>query len=106
VQASSGCRTASAGRSRKGNGATSSAPPAWPCPSPAVSEVEVGIDRVYGAHKRGAIHVFDDLAGYLEEKLTYSRKVDDRGEAIPGHAPLELVEGAVLAWSEPNAPAP
>lgn len=47
---------------------------------PCVSEVEVGIDRVYGAHKRGEILVFEDCAGYLEEKLTYSRKLNDAGE--------------------------
>lgn len=47
---------------------------------PAVSEVEVGIDRVYGAHSRGEIYVFDDLEGYLEEKLTYARKLDPFGE--------------------------
>ena len=35
---------------------------------------------MYGAHARSEIFVFDDLSGYLEEKLTYSRKVDERGE--------------------------
>lgn len=51
-----------------------------PVREPAVKEVEVGIDRVYGAHKRGEIFVFFDLAGYLEEKGTYSRVVNDAGE--------------------------
>lgn len=51
-----------------------------PVREPPISDVEVGIDRVYGAHKRGEILVFDDLEGYLEEKLTYSRKLDERGE--------------------------
>lgn len=45
-----------------------------------IVEVEVGIDRVYGAHRRGEIYVFDDLRGYLEQKATYSRELDDEGE--------------------------
>lgn len=51
-----------------------------PVREPAVSDVEVGIDRVYGAHKRDEILVFDDLSGYLDEKAAYSRKVDEVGE--------------------------
>lgn len=44
---------------------------------PPVSDVEVGIDRVYGFHLRDELIVFDDVAGYLDEKATYSRKLDD-----------------------------
>lgn len=44
---------------------------------PPVSDVEVGIDRVYGFHLRDELIAFDDLEGYLEEKATYSRKLDD-----------------------------
>lgn len=51
-----------------------------PVREPQVTEVEVGIDRVYGCHKRNEILVFDDLSGYLEEKLTYSRELDEQGE--------------------------
>ena len=51
-----------------------------PVRPPAVASVEVGIERVYGAHKRHEIYVFDDLPGYLEEKLTYSRELDDNDE--------------------------
>ena len=51
-----------------------------PVRTPTISDVEVGIDRVYGAHKRAEIFVFDDLHGYLEEKNTYSRKLDENGE--------------------------
>lgn len=51
-----------------------------PVRPPAVAGVEVGIERVYGAHKRNEIYVFDDLAGYLEEKATYSRELDDNDE--------------------------
>lgn len=57
-----------------------------PVRGPATSEVEVGINRVYGAHRRNEILVFSDLAGYLEEKLTYSRVLDAAGE------PTEAIE--------------
>ena len=57
-----------------------------PVREPPISDVEVGIDRVYGAHARGEIYVFDDLSGYLEEKLTYSRELDENGE------PTEKIE--------------
>lgn len=53
---------------------------------PRITEVEVGIDRVYGAHKRNEIVVFEDLHGYLEEKQTYCREVDEKGE------PTEKIE--------------
>lgn len=51
-----------------------------PVQEPAVKEVEVGIDRVYGAHQRDEVFIFNDLDGYLEEKNTYSHALDDRGE--------------------------
>jgi hypothetical protein len=51
-----------------------------PVREPKITDVEVGIDRVYGAHKRGEIIVFNTLAGYLEEKQTYSRKLDANNE--------------------------
>lgn len=51
-----------------------------PVHEPAIADVEVGIDRVYAAHRRHQVLVFDDLAGYLEEKATYSRKVDEAGD--------------------------
>jgi hypothetical protein len=57
-----------------------------PIRPPAFSDVEVGINRVYGAHKRAEIRVFDDLAGYLEQKQTYSRVLDETGE------PTEAIE--------------
>lgn len=53
---------------------------------PPISDVEVGIDRVYGCHSRDEILVFDDLAGYLDEKATYSRELDEAGE------PTEKIE--------------
>ena len=51
-----------------------------PVREPATKEVEIGIDRVYGAHNLDAIMIFDDLKGYIEEKQTYSRKTDNAGE--------------------------
>jgi hypothetical protein len=50
-----------------------------PVRSPIVKEVEIGISRVYGEHRKGAILVFDDCARYLEQKATYSRVLDDQG---------------------------
>ena len=47
---------------------------------PAVSDVEVGINRVYGAVKRGELRIFDNLPGLLDEFMSYSRELDDMGE--------------------------
>lgn len=60
--------------------------PGLPIRGPEFADVEVGIDRVYGAHKRGQIVVFDDLSGYLEQKQTYARELDKNGE------PTEKIE--------------
>lgn len=46
--------------------------------APDQPDVEVGIDRVYGAHRRDEILAFNDLRGYLDEKATYSRELDDQ----------------------------
>lgn len=51
-----------------------------PVREPDIKLVDVGIDRVYGAHKRGEIVVFSDLAGYLDQKASYARVVDENGE--------------------------
>jgi len=53
---------------------------------PDVSDVEVGIDRVYGAFKRGELQVMDDLDGLRAELMAYSRVLDDQGE------PTEAIE--------------
>lgn len=53
---------------------------------PPVSEVEVGIDRVYGLIKRRALVVCEGCEGVLEELRTYSRKLDENSE------PLEEIE--------------
>jgi len=57
-----------------------------PVLEPPVREVEVGINRVYAAHKAGQIIVFADLGGYLDEKMGYTRAVDENGE------PTEVIE--------------
>lgn len=45
--------------------------------APEITEVEVGIDRVYGFHAHQRVKVFRSCEGYLEEKATYRRKLDD-----------------------------
>ena len=57
-----------------------------PVQAPKISEVEVGIDRVFGAHSLNKIMVFNDLQGYLDEKMSYSRELDANGE------PTEAIE--------------
>lgn len=49
----------------------------WPIQEPKVKGVEAQIDRVYGIHKLNKLFVFNDLLNYLDEKLSYSRKLDD-----------------------------
>lgn len=51
-----------------------------PVRAPDITDVEVGIDRVYSAMNRGGIVYFDDLAAVLEEKRIYSRVLDEKGE--------------------------
>ena len=57
-----------------------------PVRAPQIADVEVGIDRVYGWHKTDRLFVFSDLTGYLEQKATYSRVLDDNDE------PTEQIE--------------
>lgn len=49
----------------------------WPIIEPRLREVESGINRVYGWHQQNKLFVFDDLREYLDEKMSYSRKLDD-----------------------------
>jgi hypothetical protein len=76
-----------------------------PVREPPIKDVEVGIDRVYGAHARGEILVFDDLAGYLDEKQSYSREVDDAGnptEAIEDKHAFHFMDAEryAMAWAK------
>lgn len=49
----------------------------WPISKPRESEVEVGINLVYGWMQQNKLFVFNDLKRTLDEILTYSRKLDD-----------------------------
>lgn len=74
-----------------------------PVREPDGTDVEVGIDRVYGIHKRDELIVFDDLAHYLEQKLTYSREVDEAGNptaAIDDKSSYHLLDAEryILGW--------
>ena len=40
-------------------------------------EVEAGINRVYGWHQQSKLFIFDDMERYLEEKFSYSWRLDD-----------------------------
>ena len=51
-----------------------------PVSEPTISDVEVGIDRVYAAHKSDSLFVFDTLSRYLDEKGRYSRELDKSGQ--------------------------
>lgn len=53
-----------------------------PVNCPDFHEVEVGINRVYAAHADRQIRVFDDLKGYLDQKASYGRKLDDAGNVL------------------------
>ena len=48
---------------------------------PPISDVEVGISRVYSYHKNNKIFVFPHLRKYLDEKGRYSRKLDESNSA-------------------------
>jgi len=74
-----------------------------PVDAPDVTEVEVGIDRVYGAHAERQIVVFDDLRDYLEEKESYSREVDENGdptEKIDDKSTYHLIDAEryIVGW--------
>lgn len=56
----------------------------FPVRAPEISDVEVGIDRVFGTIKQDQLFVFDDLAELLDELASYSRPVDDAGQPQPG----------------------
>lgn len=48
---------------------------------PKFRDVELGIDRVYGAMQAKELFVFDDQIELLEEIHTYARKLDEAGNA-------------------------
>jgi hypothetical protein len=74
--------------------------PVQPAP---VSDVEVGIIRVYGALVRGEISIFDDLDDLIDEFNTYSRVTDDDGrptEAINDKKDFHLLDGIRMLISK------
>jgi hypothetical protein len=55
--------------------------PGLPIHGPAQSDVEVGINRVYAQFALNHLLVFEDLHGFLDELQSYSRELDEMGEA-------------------------
>lgn len=53
-----------------------------PVRRPPVTEVEVGINRVYGAIARNELFILDTCTGILDEIGSYARELDDMGEPI------------------------
>lgn len=53
-----------------------------PVQPPPVHEVEVGINRVYGALQRRELFVFNDLTRLVDQFQSYARKVDDQGQPM------------------------
>ena len=51
-----------------------------------ITDVEVGINRVYGLHKENRIFIFNTLKKYLDQKMSYSRVLDGSGN------PTEKIE--------------
>ena len=53
----------------------------WPIQEPKIHNVEEGINRVIGLHQLNKLFVFNDLTNYLDEKRSYSRKLNENYEA-------------------------
>ena len=51
-----------------------------PVKEPPISDVEVGIDRVYGAIKNDELFIFDDCAELWDQLMSYARELDEMGE--------------------------
>ena len=52
----------------------------WPINEPKIGKVEPRIDKVTGLHQLNKIFAFRDCAHYLDEKRTFSRKLNDAGQ--------------------------
>jgi hypothetical protein len=81
----------------------------WPIMAPDEFEVEVGINRVYGWHKSKKLLVFDDVGLYLDEKITYSRVLDDNHQPtdkIANKSSFHLMDAEryVLSGFNPQTP--
>lgn len=53
-----------------------------PVREPPIKEVEVGINRVYGAVQCNNLVLFSDLEGLIDEFGSYSREVDEAGNVL------------------------
>jgi len=52
----------------------------WIITAPKIKHVEPQLDKVSGMHALNKIFVFRDLVHYLDEKRTFSRKMDETGQ--------------------------
>jgi hypothetical protein len=82
-----------------------------PIRPPDIKEVDVGIQRVYEAHKRNEIFVFDTCTGYLSEKESYSYVTDDQGEVLEPPTPEDkhrfhfcLAAGTLITTDQGSVP--
>lgn len=53
-----------------------------PVGAPPVTDVEIGIDRVYAELANQNLFIFDDLDDMIDEVENYSRKVDEEGNVL------------------------
>ena len=73
-----------------------------PIQRPQISEVEVGINRVYAAIRSNTFLVMSDLLPLLTELRTYSRKLDPSGnvtEEIANKASYHHLDSTRYIWS-------
>jgi hypothetical protein len=74
-----------------------------------VTEVEVGINRVYGLLQTQRLFIFDDLVELLDEVGSYSRELDEMGnptEAIADKSSYHLLDALRYIGSYLNAGEP
>ena len=81
-----GCRLWVGGAASEGQWRLEFAEAGLPIIEPKITDVEVGIQRVYAAHKTDNLYAFDTLPRYHDEKGRYSRKLDASGQ------PTEVIE--------------
>jgi len=75
----------------------------WIITAPKIKHVEPQIDKVVSMHQLNKIFVFRDLVHYLDEKRTFSRKLDDAGEvtmAIDNEAHFHMMSCERYSLSE------
>ena len=75
----------------------------WPITEPKLERVEAQIDKVVGLHKLNKIYVFNDLEAYLDEKRSFSRKLDEQQrptEEIEDKASFHLLSAERYLMSE------